>query len=218
MFRIRTGGMLPVFLLAAVIFVPFSARAGKGERILRSVQEKFEGLESLSVHFEARYFAPGSEDVQVDAGRLYMATGGRFRTETGQQTIVSDGQSIWMFNSLENQVIIRDIESGAEDLITPQKLLYEYPERYRIQEVKEQTYSGSSCDLLVLIPKEETDPARQLHVWIDQSENLTRKFLLEDWADNVTVFEFEAFRLNEKLPEETFRFTPPEGAEVIDMR
>lgn len=217
-YRILTGGMLPLFLLITLFFVPITADAGKGERILRRVQEKFEGLETLSVHFESRYIALGSEDVQVDAGRLYIAKGGRFRTETNQQTIVSDGQSVWMYNSLENQVIIRDLESGADDIVTPQKLLYEYPDRYHIQDVVEDMHCGLPCDRLVLVPKEETDPARQLQVWIDRPENLTRKFLLEDLADNITVFEFEAFRLNENLPEETFRFTPPEGAEVIDMR
>jgi chaperone LolA len=215
---IRTGVIFSLAFFLISVLTAALVQASAGDRILRLVRERYEALNTLSVHFEARYAVPGAEDVQMDEGRFFMARGGRFRTETEQQTIVSDGQILWMFNSMQNQVIIRSLKDGADDLVTPRKLLYEYPDHYEIQSVEQSTFGGLECDLLVLVPKRDTDPTRQLQVWVDRSEHFTRKFLLEDLADNITIFEFEAFKLNLELADDTFHFTPPEGAEVIDMR
>ena len=212
------GSILPLLVSICLILASQVAFAGKGEAIIRKVQEKFESLNTLSVHFEALLQSDLEGESQCEAGVIYLDSTGRYRTETTTQTIVFDGRSIWMYNSNENQVIIRSAEQGADDLLTPQRLLYEYPTLYAIENVEKATCSGFPCYRLVMVPKEETDPTRQLQVWIDMKEYLTRKFVLEDLAGNVTTFEFKSFQIGQVLPDATFQFTPPEGAEVIDMR
>lgn len=216
--RILIGSILPLSALFCLIWPARVACAGKGEDIIRRVQSKFESLSTLSAHFEVRYQSEGIEEVRQEEGTLFMDGQGRFRTETPGQVVVSDGQTVWMYNKQENQVIIRSARSAAEDLLTPQKLLYEYPAKYRIEKVEEVEYAGRLCDLLVMAPKEETDPTRQLQVWVDRRESITRKVWIEDLAGNVTTFEFEAFQFGLDLPPDTFQFIPPEEAEVIDIR
>ena len=216
--QVLIGSILPLSAFFCLILPTRVAWAGKGEDIIRRVQSKFEALSTLSAHFGVRCQSEGIEEVRQEEGTLFMDGQGRFRTETAGQTVVSDGQTVWMYNRQENQVIIRSAQSAAEDLLTPQKLLYEYPAKYRIDKVAEIDYSGRLCDQLVMVPKEETDPTRQLQVWVDRRESITRKVWIEDLAGNVTTFEFEAFQFGLELPPETFHFIPPEEAEVIDIR
>lgn len=214
--QVRSFRFLLLFFGLAVMSVP--AFAGRGEAIIRRVQEKFESLETLSVHFEMRYQTGQAGGVESQEGMIFLDGQGRFKTETPQETVVSDGKTIWMYNALENQVIVRSNADAAGDMLTPQMLMVQYPSRYTVEKVEEATFSDRLCDVLVMVPKDETDPTRVLKVWIDRKENLTRKLFLEDLAGNATTFEFEAFQLGQKLPAETFQFVPPEGAEVIDLR
>ncbi|TKJ40389.1 hypothetical protein CEE37_08690 [candidate division LCP-89 bacterium B3_LCP] len=211
------GGILPIILVIGLGIAPDEAHSRKSNAIIKRVQEKYEELKTLSAHFEYRY-QTGTGEVKSEAGLLFLAEGDKFKTETPSQITICDGNTLWMYNSLEKQVIIKNTEDSEDGLITPEKLLYEFPARYEVKEVNKVIYAGLVCDKLVMVPKDPTDPARQLQVWIDRDESLTRKFYLEDLADNVTVFEFEDYKYNEKLPEDTFQFVPPQGVEVIDMR
>jgi outer membrane lipoprotein carrier protein len=203
-------------LLFAFLCDPVSAAAG--DNIIAEVQKKFESLTTLNAHFEVWYQVSGAPEVKTEVGKIYMDDKGGFRTETEEQLVVCDGETIWMYNVNQQQVIIRHKDEGADDIITPQRLLYEYPDLYQVDETRTDEFNGRPCHVLVMKPIQETDPTRQLLVWVDQENFLTRKFQVEDLADNVTIFEFEAFQLGEPLPEGTFHFSPPGGVEIIDMR
>ena len=192
--------------------------AASGDTLIARIQAKFESITTLTAHFEVRYQVSGSSEIQSEVGKIFMNGKGRFRTETGAQTVVSDGQTIWMYNASQRQVIIRHENEDARDFITPQRLLYEYPDLYDIQEIREDMFNEYPCYVLAMIPNRETDPTKQLSVWVDREDYLTRKFQVEDLAENISIFEFEAFQLGEPLPEGIFQFVPPEGVEIIDMR
>lgn len=209
---------LPLILCLCLLHQFPAKSADRGDEIIRQVQARFETVSTVSARFNLRYTSTGAEEVYNEEGRLYLEDHNRFRTETDQQIIVSDGKTIWVYNRAENQVIIRNFEDGIEDFLTPQQLLYEYPQRYGVVSVQEGEYSGMVCDILMMEPIDETDPTRILQVWVDRENRFTRKFVLEDMADNITVFEFEEFQWGEKLSDKTFHFLPPEGSEVIDVR
>ncbi len=217
--RIKSGFCTSYFILLFVLTIPFSTSfAAKGDKVVRRVQERFESITALIAHFEVRYQISGSPEVHSEVGKIFMDGEGRFRTETTEQILICDGQAIWMYNVSQQQVIIRRKNEGTAGIVTPQRLFYEYPDLFEIEEIRKEEFNGHPCHLLVMTPRQETDPTRQLLVWIDQNEYLTRKFQVEDLADNITAFEFEAFQLGEPLPEGTFQFVPPEGVEIIDMR
>lgn len=214
----KIGKVLPIVSLLCLPFLTSEAAPGEGDAVVQRVQAKFKELKSLAVHFNLRYETEGSESSTEEAGRLWIEGEKRFRMESPSQTIVSDGSRIWSYNPAEKQVIIYRADEAEGSILTPGQLLYEYPDRYRIESVGKADLAGRSCDLLVMIPRSETDPTRVLKVWVDRKESLTRRFLLEDLAGNVTIFDFEDFQLNTKIPDQTFQFTSPEGVEVIDMR
>jgi outer membrane lipoprotein carrier protein len=212
------GAVLPFLLLSAVLFNPPEVFAGRGDEIVKKVQETFAGLKTLSVRFDMQYQVPESAEIQRETGRFWMDDRGRFRTETQRQTVVCDGRTVWMYNPDQKQVIIRSVADGTDDLVTPGKLLYDYPDLYSVVEIGEDNRSGKTYTVLVMKPKSETDPTREIKVWIDPDDFLTRRFMIVDLADNVTLFDFLNYELNQPIPEDTFTFLPPEGTEIFDLR
>ena len=216
-FSTKTGDILSLFVLIILIFNVNFAFAGKGDSIIDKVEKKIMSLGEFSVHFEMRFEADGTDDIQQLEGTLYWDGEHCFRMQTPQQVIVSDGETLWMYDTIENQVLIYDPNDGIP-ILTPRQLLYEYSEGYRIEKIEKTEYAEMTCDLLYMLPKEPTDPTRSVKVWVDRKERLTRKLLTEDLVGNITIFEFENFDCESEIPEDIYHFDPPAGVEIIDMR
>lgn len=210
------GTFLPLAILFCLLLGGNRVHAGKGEDVIQKAQAKFRSLKTLSLRLEVQYKT--ATDSSAEQGRLIWAQGGRFRMETARQTIVSNGKIIWSYNAQENQVILYDARSENNPFLTPQQLLFEYPQKYRVQSVENVTLDDLPCDLLAMQPKDQTDPTKELRVWVDRREHFTRRLQMEDLAGNQTVFNFEDFISGQNLPDSTFHFVPPQTAEVIDAR
>jgi len=53
-------------------------------------------------------------------------------------------------------------------------------------------------------------------VWLNPKSFLMERLLVVDIQQNETLLEFKRVRTNSALPESTFAFTPPEGAEIVE--
>jgi outer membrane lipoprotein-sorting protein len=58
----------------------------------------------ISFTQEIKFGTTGTE--QSFAGRFYMKKGNKYRIEMEDQTIVTDGESVWRYTSINNQLII----------------------------------------------------------------------------------------------------------------
>ncbi len=204
-----------ILLLAAGGFVlPVPSRAAAGDDVIRRVQDKFKSLKNLSVSFT---MSGGGSPERVE-GRLFISDKGRFRLESPGQIIVSDGQTVALYSPPQNQVILYTASESDNPILSPRQLLFDYIKNYRVVSVSDSVVAEAPCDVLEMTPLDPSDPTRLVRVWIDRQECYTRRFLLEDLAGNVTVFDFHGFQIGQKFPADTFHFVPPENAEVIDMR
>jgi outer membrane lipoprotein carrier protein len=210
--------MLPIPAILALLLFSLTAYAGNGEDVIARVQKNFDSVQGLSVHFDMRQQGDGSTVLAEEAGKLFLAEAGRFRMEARSQTVVGDGKTIWSYSPADSQVIIYDAAETQDQILTPRQILFEFPRRYRVQDFQSVAWEGRPADLLIMIPTDEADPTRQLLVWVDRQDGYPRRFQAEDLAGNVTVFDFENYQAGQKFPDDTFRFTPPPGVNVIDMR
>lgn len=214
-YRIVIGSILPIILTLSAIF---SASAADSDGIIKKIQKSFEKHKNLQADYTVEYINDGAADTYIEIGHLVWAGENRFRTDTPEQTIVCDGTTLWMFSAGNGQVIVRNVADGMNDLITPQKLLYEYPAYYEVQKVESVELMGKSCFLLTMKPISDTDPTKSLQVWVDKSNYVTLKFKLVDLADNQTVFTLTNVKFDSDLPDDIFTYDPPKGVEIIDVR
>ncbi len=196
------------------------ALSASGEDVIARVQAKYKSLKHLTLHFSmiTASESQGAGTREELEGRIFLGGKGRYRLESREQTLVCDGKTLWSFHSGENQVILYRADAEETPFIAPDRLLFEFPKKYRVVGVSEAWIGDIPCFVLNLLPREAADPTKSLEVWVDQDQYLTRRVRLEDLAGNVTVFEFEDFQTGQKLPDQIFRFDSPAGAEVIDLR
>ena len=128
------------------------------------------------------------------------------------QRIVADGQHVWIFDEDLNQVTVRDQQGSGEDSAL---LLLMNPEHIDQQfTVTEQPRQRDGLSWLTLTPKSSNTASFQRaqlgisHAGIEQME-------ITDNLGQQTNIQFSHWHRNPRFSSSEFRFTPPQGADVI---
>jgi len=128
------------------------------------------------------------------------------------QLIVADGESVWVYDPDLEQASRRPQGDEAQDspliiLTDPSRLEREY----QIEEVEPQ----DGLDWLLLTPKQNPDEAGFQRAWLGFDGNALVRMDIEDALGQHTRIAFSQWQRNPAFSADTFRFTPPEGVDVI---
>lgn len=142
------------------------------------------------------------------------------------QEFISDGNSLWVYQPENRQVIESEIEQSNNPLAFLNRL-GELSQDFTIGWGAPQM-NESGDYLLVLEPRRETQLARSLQIVVSsaavkdflQHQQIGKFFPLKsvsviDPNQNLSRFRFESVRMNQHLSPDIFRFQPPEGVEVL---
>jgi len=139
---------------------------------------------------------------------------GRFRwayEKPFEQLIVGDGEKLWVYDKDLNQVIVRKLDVALGS--TPAALL---AGDSTLEKNFELTDAGRNNGLDYVDAKPRSPDTGFARVKIGLSDNLPRAMELTDTFGNVTILTFSRFERNPALDPDTFRFVPPQGADVIE--
>ena len=199
-------------LLALILVSATSAVAA--ENGARQQLDAFSmGLDTLAASFSQRIVSRDGVVEDASEGRVWLARPNRFRWAYGgewPELVVADGEKIWMYDEALEQVTVRDQQAATVDsplavLMQPDLLDREF----EVREVGE----NDSMQLLELRAREaEADFERLLLGLRDDALEL---LIVEDAFGLRTEFRFRAIERNPELYSDLFRFTPPDGADVI---
>lgn len=194
-----------------------------GAEVIRRLQERFEGMSSLSARFERRHFWKLVDQTQEIKGRLYVQRPDRFRFETKIQTVVTDGVTVWNYDTVNAQVVISRYESSKDDQ-SQEKLLFDlillgdYSGRYAPHYAGEARVDRKSCHLVELEARQDETYISHIRLWVDRDEWLVRQVEYRNINDDVTTYALSDLKTGKKLKEAVFQFDPPDGIEVVDLR
>ncbi|OGU70335.1 MAG: hypothetical protein A2V93_11565 [Ignavibacteria bacterium RBG_16_34_14] len=204
---IKKSFLIVVFLLLIVVML--SLNLGSQDisgQLLKSIQNKFQTINDLTVDVIQK-----SGGKEVLSGKLSYKKENRFHLDLKNNLIVSDGSTIWNFNKKENKVIINNVDESDPSFFSFSRIIYDYPDHCYLT-------SEQNGEVLVLTPKENSDlNFSKAKLWISK-DNLINKIILEGIsAENIEV-SFSNYKLNQNLEDLKFRFSPPEGSSIIDLR
>ncbi|WP_245546812.1 outer membrane lipoprotein chaperone LolA [Hydrogenovibrio halophilus] len=128
------------------------------------------------------------------------------------QTIVVDGQNVWIWDQDLDQVTVQNLNELERDFPLSW-LLYDAPltERFTI-------IAGSVKDgvhWFNLQPREGTF-FQSLEVALDENGRLVQLWMYQS-SDNITKVRFENIQQNAPVAMDQFRFQPPKGVDVIGL-
>jgi outer membrane lipoprotein-sorting protein len=205
---------LPI-LLAALSVRAMSADK-EAEQLLKKVQKAYQQLDQVCADFSQTFFWKLTNEQQTTVGTVCAKGGDKFRIETSEQLIVTDGDILWTLNKMNNQVIIDVAENANSDNPFIKDFMEKYIREYEAQMVADQSDAMSDCVLLTSKSGEHFVP--QLWLWINKKSDLINKIVQVDVNENTTEYTMSNIDTAVKLSNSEFSYKVPDDAETIDMR
>ncbi|NND44549.1 MAG: outer membrane lipoprotein chaperone LolA [Xanthomonadales bacterium] len=171
------------------------------------------GLETLHAGFNQRVIGPDGALQSEGAGSVWMQHPGLFRwSYEGEypELIVADGERVWIYDEMLEQVTVKAQSSNIEDsplllLTQPQSLA----EQFEVTEL------GAYEDMQLLSLVSHDPESEFERILLGFAQDQLRLMALEDAFGLRTEIRFDQVRRNPGLDPELFRFTPPEGSDVV---
>ena len=125
----------------------------KADEIIRKVKAKYDDFKTFYAEFDQTSYWKLADNVQEGHGKIWLKDKDKFRIETQDQIIVSDGKTIWTFSQFNNQVIIHKVEKSGEEIRLPNDIFFKYSEDYIPVYLKDEKINNKDCFVLELRAK-----------------------------------------------------------------
>jgi outer membrane lipoprotein carrier protein len=205
----RTAALLTVLGLMQAVLP--AAHAQDGSDLLRRVQQTYTSAGSFEADF-TQTISSSYGDESVD-GRLRVS-GDRFRVEAGGQRFMTDGTTTWLHNEATNQVIVNHFQAD-ETTFAPSRFLTEASAKYRVVSAQD---AGSGQTDLMLRPTDAAEFFDRVTLRVRRSDAAVTRIELSDLNGTTMRYTLRNVRMGERLPASAFRYTPPAGVEIVDLR
>ena len=198
-------------LLLALLLISLAveSRAGSLERFHTYLKT----TQSASASFEQKVFDKNGKLQQESRGSFVLQRPGKFRwtyAKPHPQVIVGDGERVWIHDPDLNQVTVRKLARAIGS--TPAALLAGAADIDKAFELSE---AGAREGLEWLEAKPREKEAGFDRIRLGLSADGVEAMELVDNFGQTTLLRFTHIVRNPRIDANTFRFTPPKGADVL---
>ncbi|MBI5255669.1 MAG: outer membrane lipoprotein chaperone LolA [Burkholderiales bacterium] len=202
--------MKPLLMMAAMLVAAATARADAVD----TLREFARDAKSGRAEFTQTVTSPDGSKKKSSGGSFEFMRPERFRfayAKPFEQVIVSDGRKVWLYDVDLNQVSVRP--AGQALGATPAALLAggSIDKDFELAALP----SRDGLDWVQATPRVKEGSVQQLRVGF-RGKTLAALELVDAFGSR-SLLQFKDVVLNPRLPEDTFRFTPPKGADVIEQ-
>ena len=209
----RVAVCLGMFLLLGFAAAGASAQELPIETGRERLQKFLEDVQSLSAGFTQTMFSAEGDSQQSSSGQLLLKRPNRFRWDYQlpfPQLVLADGENLWSVDPDLEQAVVRKLDESLA--ASPAVLLSggrNLEEVFSIELVKQ----DEGLLKVYLAPKEPGSDFQALCLGFN-GEQLARLELVDN-LDQVTRIDFSDMVLNPVLDDDSFKYVPPEGMDVI---
>lgn len=169
--------------------------------------------QTLKARFAQMVLDRNLKTLQQAQGTMQFSRPGKFRWDylkPYEQTIVGDGTRLWIHDKDLNQVTVRKLDRALG--ASPAALLAGSNDLERDFTLSNSGTQGG-LDWLDAVPKSRDTVFERVRMGFGKAG--LEAMELRDQFGQVTVITFADIERNPRIPAEVFRFTPPQGADVI---
>ncbi|MBK6868125.1 MAG: outer membrane lipoprotein chaperone LolA [Burkholderiales bacterium] len=207
---------------AAVLLLVYGSTAWAGG--LDSLEAFVKGARSGKAAFTQVVTAPAKDGqaprAKTQSGSFEFQRPGKFRfvySKPFEQTLVADGQTLWLYDADLNQVTARQQEQVLGS--TPAAIVAAAPDLKALERdftlTEEPDADGQQW--VKAVPKSADGQLQSIRVGFRPGAKGTELGTLEirDSFGQRSVLSFSDFELNAAVPASRFQFKPPPGADVL---
>jgi outer membrane lipoprotein carrier protein len=198
-----------------------AAAADPGADALRRAATAYEDLRAMQADFTMTMRNPILRSTTTSRGTLFQRSPDRLLlrfSEPPGDVIVSDGTYFWVYYpSVDAGQVTRlpAAQAGAGGVDLRAQFVGDPVERFDYVDEGRESVGGRAARALTLRPRFEAG-YEALKVWIDEGDALVRSFEIHEQNGSVRRFDLTGLVRNPTLADDLFRFTPPEGARVVE--
>lgn len=210
-FSIRSTICVAQKILLIIISIPLMAHA---DGVLQLYKFLY-GMPTIRADFHQTVFDNQGAKTQDVTGVMQMQRPSKFRWDYNkpfEQTIVGDGNKVWLYDPAFNQVTAHAIDKAIG--ATPAALL---AGNKNINDIFDFKDTGKKEGLEWIEAKPKDKKSSFVLVNLGFKENMLHEMKLHDSYGNTTVIELTHLEHNLKIDQIIFRFTPPSGVDVLDV-
>ena len=154
--------ILFVFFLAVFVNVAYSQDA---QEIIKNVQSKYNTIKDAQASYsQSVKYSSGS--TQSSSGTIYIQKEDKYRIESKNEVIVTDGVTSWSYSKKKKQVVIDNYKNDG-NTFSPNKFLFNYPENFYSDLDGTESVSGADCYVLKLSPRHKGS-VKSAKIWVDK--------------------------------------------------
>ncbi|HYN61547.1 MAG TPA: outer membrane lipoprotein chaperone LolA [Rubrivivax sp.] len=199
------------FLLGAVLLC--AALAAHADA-LDTLREFVRDVKSGRASFTQTVSSADGVKKRSSSGSFEFARPNRFRfsyAKPFEQLIVSDGQKVWIYDADLNQVSVRKLTQALG--ATPAALLAGASLDKDFELVAQPSKDG--IDWVQATPRQKDGAFQSMRIGF-RGRELAVVDILDSFGQR-SVLQFSQYAANAAIPEQSFRFVPPPGADVIEQ-
>jgi outer membrane lipoprotein carrier protein len=197
-----------------------TGRALALDDLVARVQAQYERTTHLHAQFRQEIRVRGFDQAQTGAGQVWILKPGMMRweyTKPERQTIIANGDLLWVYLPAERQVI-RDRVHDSMGSRTPALFLAgqaRLTELFAVTGPSSQAPGEEGLLRLELTPKEGALPYAQVQLGVDPRSYQVVRVELVDPLGNVTTMWFSNIDTGGAVDPALFQFQVPPGVDVI---
>jgi outer membrane lipoprotein carrier protein len=191
------------------------------KKVLDRIRTKYDGYKTFEAAFNLSVEVPG-EAKEIQKG-VVGQQGDKFRLEMGEQVIVNDTKTTWIYLKKNNEVQVNNSEPSSSEasFFTPKELLHRYQKGDFIYAITDKTTEGSKIlTEIEFKPKDKKSDYSKIRVSIDE-KNGSMEYIKAFGKDGSRyTFSITRFSPNKALPADYFMFDTKKypGIRVEDLR
>jgi len=185
--------------------------------ITDKMQNRYEMIDDATASFTKHVKLGFSDIEQTYSGNIMIKKPTKLRMEAENETIVTDGITVWLYSPVNNQVIV-DKYKENQNSISPESFLLNLPQTYYATLLSVGKEKNSRTATLKLVPKDDRSFVKSVKIIVEQGSWNVQSIDVVDVNDTETTYTIRQLKLNTNLSDKTFVYTPPPGVEVVDLR
>jgi len=209
-----------LLLLLALFVSPAFSQDITPTEVLENVQKKYTSTSDASAKFAQKVSFKYAKIEQAFTGTVKMKKGNRYRVESQQQTLVTDGKTVWLYTPATKQVLIDTYKNDARTF-SPERMLLGLPKNFKATLLAEDAKAAGATYVMKLAPKANTESTKlfkSLKVWVLDDDWSIRKMEYIDLNETRTVYTLTDLEFDAGVADDVFRFTAPAKTSVVDLR
>ena len=204
--------IMKIVVAISICLCMFALYANANDNIAKRFQKKYSQITSIAVKFRI--------DNQKEILSVKAKKGNKFVLEQKSSIVYCDGTTVWNYNTLTNKCMIsrRDIHNETTSI---DDVFLGVLQSYVIEKIMTINKSDLGNGYMILMkPRSKEDMIHgieSVQVTVDKKTLQLQSLQFKDNAGNHTII-ISSLRVNEKMDNAEFTFTPSKSVTVIDLR